>query len=192
MGLTIAITVTCFAAFGLLAAITQAVVAALIGYRMKINVEAFESQIEKLLMANNIDRAIKLCNAVPDSLVARAVKTMLVRANHGQTERAAAYEEAASSLEPAYNMLARFRRRQVVYHMTTMLVAFATMLLATYGTALLWPQIVVVSCFVCSIAPLWYAASSYDGTLLNIERGNEVVVKIHNIIEQRSKGLEHG
>ena len=34
-------------------------------FRANINATAFMAQVQKLIMANNIDRAIKLCNAEP-------------------------------------------------------------------------------------------------------------------------------
>lgn len=46
-----------------------------------INVKAFGSQIQKLIVANNIDRAIRLCNAEPYATCPRWVKTLLTRAN---------------------------------------------------------------------------------------------------------------
>lgn len=49
--------------------------------RWNINATAFLAQIQKLIMANNIDRAIKLCNAEPRALLPRAVKALLTRAN---------------------------------------------------------------------------------------------------------------
>jgi len=47
----------------------------------KINAPAFMAQMQKLIMANNIDRAIKLCNASPGALLPQACKTLLCRAN---------------------------------------------------------------------------------------------------------------
>ena len=42
-----------------------------------INGAAFMTQIKKLVMANNIDRAIKLCNAGDKAALARVVKSGL-------------------------------------------------------------------------------------------------------------------
>ena len=36
-------------------------------FKYSINAEAFMAQVQKLVMANNIDRAIKLCNAAPSA-----------------------------------------------------------------------------------------------------------------------------
>jgi len=49
--------------------------------RLQINASAFMAQIQKLVMMNNIDRAIKLCNAAPSGLLSSLVKSMLVHAN---------------------------------------------------------------------------------------------------------------
>jgi hypothetical protein len=50
-------------------------------FRANINSTAFMAQIQKLIMANNIDRAIKLCNAEPHAVLPRVVKAGLTRAN---------------------------------------------------------------------------------------------------------------
>ena len=53
-----------------------------IGYlRTKIQIATFYEMIEKLVLANNIDRAIKLCNSVPDALAAKTMKRLLLLAN---------------------------------------------------------------------------------------------------------------
>lgn len=48
---------------------------------LRINLKAFYGQIQKLVMDNNIDRAIKLCNAEPDAVGPKEMKHLLVRAN---------------------------------------------------------------------------------------------------------------
>lgn len=50
-------------------------------FRWNINVYAFMQQLEKLIMANNIDRAIKICNAEPIALLPKVIKSLLTRAN---------------------------------------------------------------------------------------------------------------
>lgn len=47
----------------------------------KINEMAFFAAIRKLIQANNVDRAIKLCNAEPNTWFAQSLKHMLTRAN---------------------------------------------------------------------------------------------------------------
>src|ERR1043165_7136558 len=56
-------------------------------FRYNINGAAFMAQIQKLVMANNIDRAIKLCNAAPFAALARVIKAGLTRTNKGEIER---------------------------------------------------------------------------------------------------------
>jgi hypothetical protein len=74
-------------------------VALAIGYAVpvlltwNINAEAFMAQIMKLIMANNIDRAIKLCNAAPKAMLARVTKAGLTRANKGEVEIGNAADE---------------------------------------------------------------------------------------------------
>jgi biopolymer transport protein ExbB len=69
-------------------------------FRYNINGTAFMAQIQKLVMANNIDRAIKLCNAAPNAALPRIVKAGLTRANKGETEIQNAVEEASLEVIP--------------------------------------------------------------------------------------------
>jgi biopolymer transport protein ExbB/TolQ len=70
-------------------------------FRANINGTAFMAQIQKLIMANNIDRAIKLCNAEPNAALPRVLKAGLTRANRGDTEIENAVEEAVREVFPA-------------------------------------------------------------------------------------------
>lgn len=63
-------------------------------FRAHINATAFMAQIQKLIMANNIDRAIKICNAEPNAALARVVKAGLLRANGPKSDIETAVEEA--------------------------------------------------------------------------------------------------
>ncbi|MBN1959635.1 MAG: MotA/TolQ/ExbB proton channel family protein [Deltaproteobacteria bacterium] len=63
-------------------------------FRYNINAEQLMAQIQKLVLANNIDRAIKLCNAAPSAALPRVIKAALTRANKGEEEIASALEEA--------------------------------------------------------------------------------------------------
>jgi biopolymer transport protein ExbB len=69
-------------------------------FRANINGTAFMAQIQKLIMANNIDRAIKLCNAEPNSALPRVLKAGLTRANRGDIEIQNAVEEAVLEVFP--------------------------------------------------------------------------------------------
>ena len=69
-------------------------------FRANINGTAFMAQIQKLIMANNIDRAIKLCNAEPNSALPRVLKAGLTRANRGDVEIQNAVEEAVLEVFP--------------------------------------------------------------------------------------------
>ena len=55
-------------------------------FRYNINGQAFMAQVTKLVLANNIDRSIKLCNAAPNAALPRIVKAGLTRANKGEIE----------------------------------------------------------------------------------------------------------
>ena len=69
-------------------------------FKYNINGSAFMAQIQKLVMANNIDRAIKLCNAAPSAALPKVVKAGLTRANKGETEIMNAIEEATLEILP--------------------------------------------------------------------------------------------
>ncbi len=72
-------------------------------FRFNINGSQFFNQIQKLVMANNIDRAIKLCNAADKRALARVVKSGLTRANKSEADISAAVEEAMLEVGPAIN-----------------------------------------------------------------------------------------
>jgi biopolymer transport protein ExbB/TolQ len=69
-------------------------------FKYNINAHAFMTQIQKLVMANNIDRAIKLCNAAPSAALPRVIKAGLTRANKGEVEIQNAIEEASLAVVP--------------------------------------------------------------------------------------------
>jgi hypothetical protein len=55
-------------------------------FREKINARMFYLQIKKLIRANNIERAIKLCNVEPNAIMPRLFKVALCRANRNVDE----------------------------------------------------------------------------------------------------------
>jgi biopolymer transport protein ExbB len=69
-------------------------------FRYNINGGQFFNQIQKLVMANNIDRAIKLCNAADKAALARVIKAGLTRANKSEGEIGSAIEEAMLEVTP--------------------------------------------------------------------------------------------
>jgi biopolymer transport protein ExbB/TolQ len=69
-------------------------------FKYNINAQAFMGQIQKLVMADQIDRAIKLCNAAPSAALARVVKAGLTNANKGEIEIQNAIEEASLEVVP--------------------------------------------------------------------------------------------
>jgi biopolymer transport protein ExbB/TolQ len=69
-------------------------------FKYSVNAGPFMAQIQKLVMANNIDRAIKLCNAEPSAALPRVIKAGLTRANKGEAEIQSAIEEASLEVVP--------------------------------------------------------------------------------------------
>ncbi len=72
-------------------------------FRANINGTAFMAQVQKLIMANNIDRAIKLCNAEPNAALPRVLKAGLTRANRSEVEIQNAVDEAVLEVFPLIN-----------------------------------------------------------------------------------------
>jgi biopolymer transport protein ExbB/TolQ len=68
--------------------------------RFNINGAAFMAQIQKLVMANNIDRAIKLCNAESNAALTKVLKAGLTRANRSAVEIQNAVDEATLETIP--------------------------------------------------------------------------------------------
>jgi biopolymer transport protein ExbB len=71
-----------------------------LNFRLSINGPPFMEQITKLVMTGNIDRAIKLCGAAPDSVLARVIRAGLSRANRGEADVARALEESILEVTP--------------------------------------------------------------------------------------------
>lgn len=69
-------------------------------FKFNINGHAFMSQVQKLVMASNIDRAIKLCNAAPSAALPHVIKAGLVKANRSDLEITNALEEATLEILP--------------------------------------------------------------------------------------------
>ena len=69
-------------------------------FRFNLNGAAFMAQIQKLIMANNIDRAIKLCNAESNAALTKVLKAGLTRANRRTEDIQTAVEEATLEVVP--------------------------------------------------------------------------------------------
>ena len=77
-------------------------------FRANINGTAFMAQVQKLIMANNIDRAIKLCNAEPNASLPRVLKAGLTRANRSEIEIQNAVDESVLEVFPQLNKRTSF------------------------------------------------------------------------------------
>lgn len=88
-------------------------------FKYNINANQFMAQIQKLVMANNIDRAIKLCNAAPSAALPKVIKAGLTRANKGEIEISNSIEEA--TLEVVPNISKRTPTLQQVANIATLM-----------------------------------------------------------------------
>ncbi|MDF1565588.1 MAG: MotA/TolQ/ExbB proton channel family protein [Deltaproteobacteria bacterium] len=95
-------------------------------FKYNINGSAFMAQIQKLVMANNIDRAIKLCNAAPSAALPKVIKSGLTRANKGEIEIQNAVEEATLEVIPAIQK--RTNSLQAVANLATLLGLLGTVI----------------------------------------------------------------
>ncbi len=69
-------------------------------FKFNLNGERFMAQVEKLVVSDNIDKAVKLCNAAPKAALARVLRAGLTRANRGVLEIGNAIEEETLSVTP--------------------------------------------------------------------------------------------
>lgn len=69
-------------------------------FKFNLNGARFMAQIEKLVVSDNIDKAVKLCNAAPKAALARVLRAGLTRANRGVLEIGNAIEEETLSVTP--------------------------------------------------------------------------------------------
>ena len=88
-----------YVAFVLVFSFWSMIAELIINARRVIKTDAFVAQVQKLIMANNIDRAIKLCNAEPQSPVAENIKSLLCRANQSEKNLKDAAMMATDRLE---------------------------------------------------------------------------------------------
>jgi len=68
--------------------------------KFNTNGQNLMKQIQKLVMGNNVDKAIKLCSAAGDAALANVMKAGLSRANRGELEIQNAIEEATLEVSP--------------------------------------------------------------------------------------------
>lgn len=69
-------------------------------FKYNLNGTRFMQQVEKLVVSDNIDKAVKLCNAAPKAALARVLRAGLTRANRGVLEIGNAIEEETLSVTP--------------------------------------------------------------------------------------------
>jgi hypothetical protein len=65
-----------------------------LAFKLNLNAGPFMEQIQKLVLSNNVDRAVKLCGAAPEAALSRVIRAGLTRANRGEQEVARSLEEA--------------------------------------------------------------------------------------------------
>ena len=69
-------------------------------FQLSVSGGQFMAQVEKLVMSENIDKAVKLCNALPKAALPRVLRAGLTRANRGVLEIGNAIEEETLAVTP--------------------------------------------------------------------------------------------
>jgi len=72
-----------------------------LAFKLNLNAGPFMEQVQKLVLSNNVDRAVKLCGAAPNAALPRVIRAGLTRANKGDQEVARSLEEAVLEVTPA-------------------------------------------------------------------------------------------
>ncbi len=72
-----------------------------LGFKLNLNARPFMEQVQKLVAAGNVDKAIKLTEAAPNAALAKVVRAGLVQANRGQEEVSRSLEEELLQETPA-------------------------------------------------------------------------------------------
>jgi len=95
-------------------------------FKYSVNSKAFMEQIRKLIAQNNIDRAIKLCNAAPSAALPQVIKAALTRANKGEWEVSNAIE--TTTLRVAPEVSKRTNSLQALANVATLLGLLGTIM----------------------------------------------------------------
>ena len=69
-------------------------------FRAHINAAVFMGRIQKLVVADNLDSAVKMCNAEPHAALPRVVKAGLMRAHLSEQDIQSAVDEALLEVAP--------------------------------------------------------------------------------------------
>ena len=174
-------------------------------FKYNINANQFMAQIQKLVMANNIDRAIKLCNAAPSAALPKVIKAGLTRANKGEIEISNAIEEA--TLEVIPNITKRTPTLQSVANIATLLGLLGTIigLIAAFEAVATAPPDMKTQMLTASISiamnttafGLIVAIPTLVGyVFLNnvtkkiIDEIDQYSVKLQNLLVSRGKGAQ--
>jgi len=72
-----------------------------LAFKLNLNAPPFMTQVQKLILSGNVDRAVKLCDAAPNAALSKVVRAGLTRANRGEQEVARSLEEAVLEATPA-------------------------------------------------------------------------------------------
>jgi len=155
------------------------------GVRLKVGsstvkIDEFVSQLQKLIMANNIDRAIKLCNNTEGFPISQAAKVLLVRADRSEEDIAAAREEAEAEIEIVRAAVDWSTRGQLTFG------------IGKLGTAALlyvlnpapWMVVIVVLGLVLSALLL----PAYGSLEKSYAEHKHAVIKVYNLVVTRKRG----
>lgn len=172
-------------------------------FKYNINGEVFMTQIQKLVMSNNVERAIKLCNAAPSAALPRVIKAGLTKANRSELEIQNAVEEAILDVLPGLKK--RTDNLQHIANIATLLGLLGTvsgLIRAFTAIALATPdqkatilsrgisEAMLNTAFGLSIAVSCIIAHLFLSNVTRkiIDELDQYSVKIENMLASRNKG----
>jgi len=154
-----------------------------------INVSAFTSQVQKLIMANNIDRAIKLCNAAKsescDPPYANAVKALLARSNRPQEDRDIEHQAGVGKLNRLRADMIRRAVRTGVKTSAARIVALIPLLALAWQTW--WALLVVVLCLLLVPLADRLARGGYTSVIKHVDEALTGLDTVHALLRTRGK-----
>jgi biopolymer transport protein ExbB len=176
-------------------------------FKYNINANAFMAQIQKHVIANNFDKAIRLCNAAPSAALARVIKAGLTRVNKGPEEIQNAVEEA--TLEVVPHIQKRTSALQALANIATLLGLLGTIIgmieafdalanvppgerQAALGNAISKAMTTTAFGLVVAIPAMGAHAFLAGVTKKIVDEIDLYSVKLENLLISRSKGGEQG
>ena len=156
----------------------------------RINTGAFMGMIKKLIMANNIDRAIKLCNSeIGDTALSpltSGAKMLLTRANKSADELGRRHREAVESIEPLRRRFERAYRQRPINFTLAFVPTMAV--LVALAWAHWWAILPIVIVVTLTTIPCGVLQVSTKRALGHFDDAEVALTQLHNDLIARQEG----